>query len=235
MQLHGWKKYALGAASMAALVIAILLIGGWGTAAADQLFNVFVTNTSANPVPVSGTLTINNPPASPVPVNETNTDANGNIKVHEQGTVQVGGNVAVSNLPATQPVSGTVNVGNFPANFPAAPTTSVIASDVTTVEPGAFPQTVIIPVTDVSAYREVTVYATVNNVAAAPSQDGQACDVFTFNSVGHTFVVDDFKFGTTGHDLVKTYDPAPPNVLLDCANDLAVTAKITWMLVGRTG
>ena len=225
MQLHGWKKYALGAASMAALVIAILLIGGWGTAAADQLFNVFVTNTSANPVPVSGTLTINNPPASPVPVNETNTDANGNIKVHEQGTVQVGGNVAVSNLPATQPVSGTVNVGNFPA----APKTDVIASGAFTLNlAGA----VLFGPADVSAYRQLTLYMKVTTGGTAH------CTFFTFPGAFPTgnddIEVDSVAIGNVP-DVIKTIEPVPPKIQLNCDLDGFTPVPISWMLAGRTG
>jgi hypothetical protein len=220
MQLHGWKKYGLGAASMAVLVIAILLVGGWGTAAADQLLNVFVTNTAANPVPVSGTLTVTNPPASPLAVHETNTDVNGDIKVRQQGAVQVGGSVSVSNLPGTQPVSGTVNVGNFPANFPAAPTTAVIASGTTT-----FPSTVLLGQTDVSAYREVTLYLFVG------FGTGQTCLVFTVDPNGNLYGVDSFQSA----DVTKTYDPAPPNIEVDCSNSAFSPVTYTWMLVGRTG
>ncbi len=45
----------------------------WGRAEAAQLTNVFVTNDAAHAVPI----------------HETNTDANGNIRVHEQGTTTV--------------------------------------------------------------------------------------------------------------------------------------------------
>jgi hypothetical protein len=80
MHTQGWKKYALGAGSTLVLAIAILLVSGWGTAAADQLFSVFVTNTAANPVPVR----------------EQNLDGSGSIKVHEQGTAHVN----VTNTPS---------------------------------------------------------------------------------------------------------------------------------------
>jgi hypothetical protein len=54
---------------------------------------VVVTNTNANPVPVSGTVNVGNLPA----------------------TQAISGNVSVSNFPATQPVSGSVSVSNLPA------------------------------------------------------------------------------------------------------------------------
>lgn len=53
--------------------------------AADQAKDVIVANTTAAPVPVKGV-----------------------------GTFQVGGSVAVSNLPAVQNVTGSVEVSNFP-------------------------------------------------------------------------------------------------------------------------
>jgi hypothetical protein len=233
MKAQGWKKYGIGVASILVSVIAILLVSGSGTAAADQLFNVFVTNTSANPVPVSGTLTVTSPAASPLAVHEANTDANGNIKVREQGTVQVGGSVSVSNLPSTQPVSGTVDVGNFPTNFPAAPTTSVIASGVTTVAQVANvgEAVTIIPQTDVSAYREVTVYAAVNLGGGS----GQLCGVATFDPSGNGYEVERFGFGAPDLQLIKTFDPAPPNFEFGCENTLDHDVQITWMLVGRSG
>jgi hypothetical protein len=219
---HGWKKYGLGAASMLVLVIAILLVSGWGTAVADQLNNVFVTNTSANPVPVSGTLTINNPPASPLAVRETNTDANGNIKVDEQGTVQVGGSVSVSNLPGTQPVSGTVNVGNFPA----APETDLIASGPTTFDAAGED---LIGGVNISAYREVTLYLSVPGAAGSVT-----CYLSTRGPLGPAT----FSLGTvtTGSDGVgtKTVDPAPPNFRAVCVGPSG-GLLVDWMLVGRTG
>jgi hypothetical protein len=95
MRLGGLKKYALGAGGMLALVVAIVLATGSGSAVAAQITSVFVTNTASHPVPV----------------NATNTDANGNIKVHEQGTATVQGAVA----PAA-PAHPVVLIGGLPPN-----------------------------------------------------------------------------------------------------------------------
>jgi hypothetical protein len=77
-------------ALLAALAGGMVLGGLGGTitlaSASPPPSNVIVTNTSANPVPVT-----------------------------VQGTADVAGTVNVSNLPATQAVSGTVNIGNLPA------------------------------------------------------------------------------------------------------------------------
>ena len=87
------------------LLVAALFVGaglGPGIAIADNApQKVVVTNTSANPVPVTGSVTLSGTP-----------------------TVNVG------NFPATQPVSGTVNVGNLPAvtTTKAAPATNVFRS-----------------------------------------------------------------------------------------------------------
>jgi hypothetical protein len=230
MKAQGWKKYALGAGSMLVLVMAILLVSGWGTAAADQLLNVFVTNTAANPVPVSGTLTVTNPPASPLAVHESNTDANGNIKVHEQGTVQVGGSVSVSNLPGTQPVSGTVNVGNFPADFPAAPKTVIIS---TGSGPIGLAGGVIVTPVDTSAYRELTLYLTVLTT-------GLGTVTCTFNTwptqfpENNFFPVDSITVGTDKF-VIKTVEPAPPNLDVSCDLNGFTPVPIAWELVGRTG
>jgi uncharacterized membrane protein YfcA len=85
MGLRGWKRYGLGAGGMLVLVMALLLATGWGSAVAAQISSVFVTNDAAHPVPVA----------------ETRTDAQGNIKVHEQGTANV--NVTNSGLSVAPP------------------------------------------------------------------------------------------------------------------------------------
>jgi len=62
-------------------------------------------------------------PMPPLNVLETNRDAGGNIRVHEQGTVPITGTVNVGNTPAVQDVnvtnarlevSGAVTVGSLP-------------------------------------------------------------------------------------------------------------------------
>jgi hypothetical protein len=73
MRQQRWRRYGVGAGGMLVLVTAFLLATGWGSAAAAQITSVFVTNDSANPVPVQ----------------EQRADANGNIKIHEQGTASV--------------------------------------------------------------------------------------------------------------------------------------------------
>jgi hypothetical protein len=85
MRLRRLKKYALGAGGMLVLVMAILLATGWGSAVAAQISSVFVTNDAAHAVPVHA----------------NNTDANGNLKVHEQGTANVQGTVNVEQVPVT--------------------------------------------------------------------------------------------------------------------------------------
>jgi hypothetical protein len=75
------------ASVIATLVVFALGAGNIVHAVNNAIQNVFVTNTAANPVPVTGVVTVSNSV----------------------------GTVSVNNLPAIQPVSGTVNVGNFPA------------------------------------------------------------------------------------------------------------------------
>jgi len=52
MRLRRWKKYAIGAGGMLVLVVALMLVTGWGTAVAAQVTNVFVTNDANHAVPV---------------------------------------------------------------------------------------------------------------------------------------------------------------------------------------
>jgi hypothetical protein len=77
----------------------ILLATGWGTAVAAQITSVLVTNDAAHPVPVQ----------------EQRADAQGNVRVHEQGTADV--NVTNASLPVHE--QGTVSASPTPAaNFP---------------------------------------------------------------------------------------------------------------------
>jgi hypothetical protein len=72
----------VAAASLAGL---ILLATGWGSAVASQISSVFVTNTTANPVPVQAAGTLPTHEQGTASVNVTNTS----VPVHEQGTALV--------------------------------------------------------------------------------------------------------------------------------------------------
>src|SRR6056297_1056509 len=76
---------------------------------------VEISNNDGNPIPVSGTVSVNQPIAV--------TDNNSSLTVD--------GTVSVSNFPATQTVDGTVSVSNFPATQTADGT---IAFSNTTIE-----------------------------------------------------------------------------------------------------
>jgi hypothetical protein len=89
MQRRGWKRYGIGAGGMLVLVMAILLATGWGSAVAAQIQGVLVTNDAAHSVPVR----------------EQNLDANGNIKVHEQGTANVNVTNSSLSIAAQSPVT----------------------------------------------------------------------------------------------------------------------------------
>lgn len=99
---------------MVTVATVLLLVTGWGAALGANVSSVLVANK----------------PTQPIPVTETNTDANGNIRVHEQGTLTV--------------KSGdTANVLGQGGNVTVGPGQRL------TLNPDA---------EDVSAYREVTVY-----------------------------------------------------------------------------
>jgi hypothetical protein len=190
------RSYVVTLVATTSVVMLVLLLTGWGSAVASQVSSVFVTNT----------------------------DANGNVKVHEQGTA----NVQVTNLPATQPVSGTVNVGN-PAE------TVVIARGRLTGIPVSGEWD--IPRTDVSAYREVTLYL---EIGSAFGGTGQDCRVYDNDEnlqtgLGGLYLLEEFDTADK-NDFNTTIDPAPPNIEFACTNGFpAVEAEIEWMLVGRTG
>jgi hypothetical protein len=89
----GWRRYAAGAGGMLALATVIVLATGWGTAVAAQITSVLVTNDAAHPVPIQ----------------EQRADAQGNVKVHEQGTANV--NVTNSSLSVAEPAPITAGGG----------------------------------------------------------------------------------------------------------------------------
>jgi hypothetical protein len=101
------RKYALTLLATTSLVTVVLLVTGWDSAVASQISNVFVTNTSADPVPVSGSVAVSNLPA----------------------TQPVSGTVDVGNLPSSQTVNGSVS--------PAAPTTPVLLRGELSANPGS--------------------------------------------------------------------------------------------------
>jgi hypothetical protein len=99
------KSLILG---IALLVTSVVVLGGTvfrqQVADAASVLNVFVTNNSSHPVPVR----------------EQNLDAQGNIKVHEQGTANV--NVTNSSLSVAQPAP--VTAGGTSVGFASSSTIS---------------------------------------------------------------------------------------------------------------
>jgi hypothetical protein len=89
---------------VALLVLGVVMGGtvfaGQVAHAASSVLSVFVTNG----------------PSHPVPAQEQNLDANGNIKVHEQGTASV--NVTNTTVPVHEQGTAQVNVANMPGAAP---------------------------------------------------------------------------------------------------------------------
>ena len=93
----GWRRYGGGVGLTLVLTAALLTATGWGSAVADSISKVFVTND----------------PAHPVPVQEQRTDASGNIKVHEQGTANANvTNDSAHPVPVHEQGTANVNVTN---------------------------------------------------------------------------------------------------------------------------
>jgi hypothetical protein len=99
---------------MVTVATVLLLVTGWGAALGANVSSVLVANK----------------PTQPIPVTETNTDANGNIRVHEQGIA-------------------TVKSGDVATVLGQGGNVTISAGQRLTLNPDA---------EDVSAYREVTVY-----------------------------------------------------------------------------
>lgn len=218
-----FRRWGLSVLTMASVAAMVLLVTGWGSAMASSVSSVIVANTASNPAQVHEAGTAN--------VHVTNTDANGNIKVAEQGTPSVN----VQNFPPSQTVNRSVSV----SNFPAAPATSVIGADSTalTLDPQ-----LLIGVRDLSAYREVTLYIRTEE----PNNDAVgSCDVSTEAAEGGdpkalaAWTIDSFSFYSS--TTIKTYDPAPPNMSVRCTlspvpgGPATISQNVHWLLTGRTG
>jgi hypothetical protein len=216
------RRWGLTVLTMASVATLVLLVTGWGSAMASSVSSVLVTNTASNPAQVHEAGTAN--------VHVTNTDANGNIKVAEQGTPSVN----VQNFPSSQTVSGSVSVDNLPA----APTTDLITDGEVTVPAG---QATHLAGGSVSQYREVSFYLSLPQAPGKTAVD-VICSVSTAEllpgggvTIGTpiAFRLDTFTF--TGDDTIKTYEPAPPNVNIQCHNADTNDVTFDWMLTGRTG
>jgi hypothetical protein len=107
------RKYALTLLATTSLVTVVLLVTGWDSAAADKISSVFVANTAADPVPVSGSVSVS-----------------GNVSVSNLPATQpVSGSVDVGNFPSTQTVNGSV--------APAAPAAPVLLRGELSANPGS--------------------------------------------------------------------------------------------------
>ena len=215
---------------LGAFVAGTTLGPGVVAAANTAMQSVLVTNTTANPVPVSvlGTPTVG---------------------------LAAGTSVTVGNLPATQPVSGTVEVGNLPATQPVSgsvsvsnlPTTQAVTGNVgitgTTVVIHRSPNVHgsgdsllrgdndIIPGLDTSAYRSVVIYLFTTPLATE-------CHAFTEDPwlPGPLFdLTPAFPGQTADHRAaVVILDPAPPYLQLTCTNNASSVGQYWVMVTGRT-
>jgi hypothetical protein len=111
------KALVLG---IALLVTSVVVLGGTvfrqQVADAANLVNVFVTNDTSHPVPAR----------------EQNLDANGNIKVHEQGTASV--NITNATVPVHEQGTASVNVTN--SSLSVAPSPISDGGDAVTLQAG---------------------------------------------------------------------------------------------------
>jgi hypothetical protein len=187
MGLRRFKKYAIGAAGMLVLVVAVVLATGSGSAVAAQITNVFVTNDAAHPVPVRA----------------TNTDANGNVKVHEQGTA----NVNVS--------GGTVNVGETPVLTELREDTSHAIGTHFCMDP------IVGSNLSLSAIGDSVTFE---------FQTGGACDQFgNYNGGGVSFALDVAANSTVS---IPLHDRLPANYYnAEC--DSGTTCRFSFALVGQ--
>ncbi len=214
-------RWCVTVVTMVSVATVALLTTGWGSAVAANVGSVFVANSPANPVPVrqQGIADVRVTNAEAMPVKETNTDGNGNLKVHEQGTAKVS-------------QSGTWNVGiTGTPTVKSGDVAAVLGQSGGCIAVGSGQRPTLNPDNeDVSAYREVTVYLqfcggdfnTDAELVSATSDGGSSL-----------FAFDDLD--SPGIKVVKTYDPAPAKLVLQLWNNSTTSeTDIEYTIVGRT-
>jgi hypothetical protein len=220
--MNRFGKWAATVVTMVSVTTVVLLATGWGSAVAANVNSVFVTNQSSNPVPVrqQGPAEVKVTNSAPLPVRETNTDGNGNIKVHEQGTAKVS-------------QSGTWSVGiTGTPTVKSGDVASVLGQSggCVAVNPGQRP-TLNPNNEDVSAYREVTLY--LQFCGGNFNTDTSLVSATTDGSATVNFAFDDED--SLGIKVVKTYDPAPANLVIQLWNNSTTSAtEIEYTIIGRT-
>jgi hypothetical protein len=206
-------------------VAGLLLATGWGTAAAAQLMNVFVTNGPDNPVavaqqgaatiagsvgidPAKNTVTVTGQPGNPLPV-------------HDQGTLTIGGTVSlaptgntvtVGNTPSVQLAgNSTVNVGNLPAvqevtgKVSSGDTTSVLAENSVQGQVNNNQNSVgLIGPVDTSKAREVRL-----TIECFETSECANLEVDVFTSSSFSYQLDSFTLGADS--ATRVYDIPGPN------------------------
>ena len=219
--MRGLGNWVATVATTLSVATVVLLVTGWGSAVAANVGSVFVANQASNPVPVrqQGISDVKVTNAAAMPVEETNTDGNGNIKVHEQGTANVS-------------QSGTWNVGvTGTPTVKSGDTASVLGQSggCTAVGPGQRP-TLNAGNEDVSAYREVTLYLqfcggdfNTDTSLVSATDDGNPNVNFAFDS-----------FDPQSGKIVKTYDPAPAKLLIELWNNSTTSeTDVEYTVIGR--
>ena len=132
---------------------------------------VEVTNSTGNPIPVSGTVALDSTSLAALENISVTFPATQNVNVTNAGL-----SVSVSNLPATQPVSGSVSVSNFPATQPVslatAPTTPVTGTFWQATQPVSIASAPVTPVTDNGGSLTVDGSVSVSNFPATQPVSG---------------------------------------------------------------
>lgn len=205
------RRWGLTVVTMVSVATVVLLVTGWGSAVAASVSSVIVANPASNPANVKVTNT------TPLSVQESNTDTNGNIKVHEQGIA----NVNVTGTPTVQTEGATVIANGF---------IHVPANGVQNLSGGT--ESGDSRFTDVSAYREVTLYLR----EGCGTGDVGSTDVaaFTGNPQTGFLLVQQFDdIVPTSEFTTHTFSPAPATIWLEYANNSTEQCALEYVLVGR--
>ena len=235
------RRWGLTVVTMVSVATVVLLVTGWGSAVAASVSSVIVANPASNPANVKVTNT------TPLSVQESNTDTNGNIKVHEQGTANV--NVTNTSVPvhdtntdtngnikvheqgiANVNVTGTPTVQTEGATVIANGFIHVPANGVQNLSGGT--ESGDSRFTDVSAYREVTLYLR----EGCGTGDVGSTDVaaFTGNPQTGFLLVQQFDdIVPTSEFTTHTFSPAPATIWLEYANNSTEQCALEYVLVGR--
>jgi hypothetical protein len=207
------KYLAVAAAIGAPLSLTLAPISSSGASGAAP---VVVTNTSTQPVPVTGTVNVGNFPTSQT----------------------ISGTVSVANFPATQPISGNVGILGTPTVNDSA-STVLIAHGEATLPAGGGASSVGLPGSiNTAAYKAIkAVFFCESLLSQTSRSDCSAAHLFTSTQdlvSGEGFAFDQYAFPANTFGLIRSYEEPGTSLDISGNNPGSKNLVVAYAIYGRS-